>query len=187
MSDVKTKKTKTLKPGRRYYIMAKTRTIWKLICLWSKMQSNRKQSIILACEFMRKTFGDGDLIANAMKSQNENILAAMREFTADICAVEFDSNSSKIPNRVDVYFYNSDDDDPFSDDIFNWFNSQTSITASISFAIYSFIRTFGIRDTTSVIAEFVLKDRNMYDMTGTLSNDTAGVTDNIISKEVASE
>lgn len=167
MNNTKKKKADS---GCRYRITSKTKIIWKLICMWAKLQSSRKQSIILACEFMRKAFGECDLIESVTKSQNENALIVMREFTSDICSVSFNSNSSDIPDNIEVWFYKDTDSDS---GLFDWLNNQTSITASVSFAIYAFIRTFGIRDTMSVIADIVLKDKNMFDVFGLLSSDTA--------------
>lgn len=163
-------KKKKVDSGCRYRITSKSKIIWKLICMWVKLQSSRKQSIILACEFMRKAFGEDDLIESVTKSQNENALIVMREFTSDICSVGFNSNSSDIPDNIEVWFYKDTDSDS---GLFDWLKNQTSVTASVSFAIYAFIRTFGIRDTMSVIADIVLKDRNMFDMFGLLSSDVA--------------
>ena len=154
----------------RYRVTSKARTIYKLICLWSKSQSSRKQSITFICEFMRKTFGDGDLISNVVNLQNEKSLTVMREFTSDICTVAFNSKDVTIPICVDVSFYKNNDTDAR---MYAWLEEQTSIVNSISFAVYSFIRLFGIRDTMSVIADIVLKDRNIFDVFGLLSNDTA--------------
>ena len=163
-------KKKKVDSGCRYRITSKSKIIWKLICMWAKLQSSRKQSIILACEFIRKAFGEGDLIESVTKSQNENALIVMREFTSDICSVGFNSNSSDIPDNIEVWFYKDTDSDS---GLFDWLKNQTSVTASVSFAIYAFIRTFGIKDTMSVIADIVLKDKNMFDVFGLLSSDTA--------------
>lgn len=89
----------------RYKVTSKSKTIYKLICLWSKSQSDRKQSIIFICELMRRLFGDRDLIASVMRSQNENALTAMREFTSDICVVTFNPKDITIPVFIDVAFY----------------------------------------------------------------------------------
>ena len=44
----------------RYKLVSNRKTINKLICLWSKSQSSRKQSIIFICGLMRRLFGEGD-------------------------------------------------------------------------------------------------------------------------------
>ena len=151
MNNTKKKKADS---GCRYRITSKTKIIWKLICMWAKLQSSRKQSIILACEFMRKAFGECDLIESVTKSQNENALIVMREFTSDICSVSFNSNSSDIPDNIEVWFYKDTDSDS---GLFDWLNNQTSITASVSFAIYAFIRTFGIRNESEQSTDAVVK------------------------------
>lgn len=161
------KKTKKI-DVHRYKVTSKSKTIFKLICLWSKSQSSRKQSITFVCEIMRKTFGDGDLISNVVKSQNEKVLTVMREFTSDVCSVSFNSKDVTIPVFIDIAFYKDMDAR-----MYEWLDEQTSIVNSISFAVYSFIRLFGIRDTMSVIADIVLKDRNMFDVFDILSSDTA--------------
>lgn len=163
------KKTKNI-DVHRYKVTSKSKTIFKLICLWSKSQSSRKQSITFICEIMRKTFGDGDLISNVVNSQNEKVLTVMREFTSDVCSVSFNSKDVTIPVFIDIAFYKDKDMDAR---MYAWLEEQTSIVNSISFAVYSFIRLFGIRDTMSVIADIVLKDRNIFDVFGLLSNDTA--------------
>lgn len=163
------KKTKKI-DVHRYKVTSKSKTIFKLICLWSKSQSSRKQSITFVCEIMRKTFGDGDLISNVVKSQNEKVLTVMREFTSDVCSVSFNSKDVTIPVFIDIAFYKDKDMDAR---MYEWLDEQTSIVNSISFAVYSFIRLFGIRDTMSVIADIVLKDRNMFDVFDILSSDVA--------------
>lgn len=160
--------------GVRYRITSKTKIIWKLICMWVKLQKSRKQSIALACEFMHKAFGDGDLMVNVVKSQNENALALIREFTSDVCIVEFNSKSDNIPSNIDVWFYKDTDAD-----IYDWLDSQTSVTVSVSFAIYAFIRTFGVRDITSVIADIVLKDKNIFEWFGIVQSKESDQTDTI--------
>lgn len=163
------KKTKKI-DVHRYKVTSKSKTIFKLICLWSKSQSSRKQSITFVCEIMRKTFGDGDLISNVVKSQNEKVLTVMREFTSDVCSVSFNSKDVAIPVFIDIAFYKDKDMDAR---MYEWLDEQTSIVNSISFAVYSFIRLFGIRDTMSVIADIVLKDRNIFDVFEILSSDVA--------------
>lgn len=151
--------------GIRYRVTSKTRTIWKLICVWAKLQSSRKQSAVFICEMMRKSFGDGDLIANATASNNEKVLTIMREFTSDTCAVAFDSHVDKVPEQVDLAFYKDADVS-----VYDWLDSQTSIVSTLSFAIYSFIRVYGMKDVVSVISEFILKDRNFFDVFDLLSS-----------------
>lgn len=145
-------------PCVRYRVTSKTKIIWKLICAWAKLQSSRRQSVMFICKVMHKSFGDGDLIANAVASNNEKVLTIMREFTSDVCAVEFNSNADNIPNQIDLLFY--EDADAL---LYEWLNKQTSIINSLSFAIYSFIRVYGMKDVVSVIADCMLKDRNFFD------------------------
>lgn len=162
-------------PCVRYRITSKTKIIWKLICAWTKLQSSRRQSIAFICEVMYKSFGDGDLIANAVASNNEKVLTIMREFTSDVCVVEFDSNADNIPSLIDLIFYK--DTDAL---LYEWLNKQTSILNSLSFAIYSFIRMYGMKDVVSVIVEFMLKDRSFFDAFDLLptasTNNNAGST-----------
>lgn len=167
----------------RYRVTSKARTIYKLICLWSKSQSSRKQSITFICEFMRKTFGDGDLISNVVNLQNEKSLTVMREFTSDICTVAFNSKDVTIPICVDVSFYKNNDADAR---MYAWLDEQTSIVNSISFAVYSFIRLFGMKDTMSVIADIVLKDRNMFDVFDILSSDVSDEPEQLTDEVVKS-
>lgn len=143
----------------RYKLVSNRKTINKLICLWSKSQSSRKQSIVFACEFAHKLFGDGDLIAGVMRSQNENALDALREFTSDICSVEFNSSLDNMPDNIEVWFYKDQDVS-----LYNWLCKQTSVTASVSFAIYFFIRAFGIVDSPVVILDMALRNLNINDM-----------------------
>jgi hypothetical protein len=156
-------------PCVRYRVTSKTKIIWKLICAWAKLQSSRRLSIVFICEVMRKSFGDGDLIASAVATNNEKVLAIMREFTSDICAVEFNSKADNIPKQIDLTFYKD------SDTLYEWLNKQTSIVNSLSFAIYSFIRVYGMRDVVSVIADAMLKDKNFFDVFDLLSTSS---TDN---------
>lgn len=143
----------------RYKVTSKSKTIYKLICLWSKSQSDRKQSIIFICELMRRLFADRDLIASVMRSQNENALTAMREFTSDICVVTFNPKDSRIPTCIDVAFYK----DKYMDTrMYNWLDSQTSIVNSISFAVYLFIRSFGMGDTTTIISDMILEHKEIF-------------------------
>lgn len=162
-------------PCVRYRVTSKTKIIWKLICAWAKLQSSRRQSIVFICEVMRKSFGDGDLIANAVATNNEKVLAIMREFTSDTCAVAFNSNADNIPKQIDLIFYKD------SDTLYEWLNKQTSIVNSLSFAIYSFIRVYGMKDVVSVIADVMLKDRSFFDVFDLLSvtptDSNAGSTD----------
>lgn len=167
----------------RYKVTSKSKTIFKLICLWSKYQSSRKQSITFICEMMRKTFGDGDLISNVVNSQNEKVLIVMREFTSDVCSVSFNSKDVTIPVFIDIAFYKDKDMDAR---MYAWLEEQTSIVNSISFAVYSFIRLFGIKDTMSVIADIVLKDRNMFDVFDILSSDTANDSEHSVDNAVDS-
>ena len=143
----------------RYKVTSKSKTIYKLICLWSKSQSDRKQSIIFICELMRRLFGDRDLIASVMRSQNENALTAMREFTSDICVVTFNPKDITMPVFIDVAFYK----DKYTDArMYNWLDSQTSIVNSISFAVYLFIRSFGMGDTTTIISDMILEHKEIF-------------------------
>lgn len=152
-------KKKKIDSGCRYRITSKSKIIWKLICMWAKLQTSRKQSIVFACEFAHKLFGDGDLIAGVMRSQNENALDALREFTSDICSVEFNSSLDNIPDNIEVWFYKDQDVN-----LYNWLCKQTSVTASVSFAIYFFIRAFGIVDSLVVILDMALRNLNINDM-----------------------
>jgi len=148
----------------RYRVTSKTRTIWKLICAWGKLQSSKKHAVTFICETMRKSFGDGDLIVNVMASNNEKVQTIMREFTSDTCAVAFDSHIDKLPEKFDVAFYK--DVDIL---LYDWLNSQTSLVSSVSFAIYSFIRVYGMKDVVSVISDAMLKDKNFFDVFDLLS------------------
>lgn len=150
---------KDMGPCVRYRVTSKTRTIWKLICAWGKLQSGKKYAVTLICEMMRKSFGDGDLIANAVASNNEKVQTIVREFTSDTCAVAFDSHIDKLPEQFDLAFYKDTDIS-----MYEWLDSQTSIVSSVSFAIYSFIRMYGMKDIVSIIADFILKDRNFFDV-----------------------
>lgn len=152
-------KKKKIESGCRYRITSKSKTIWKLICMWAKLQTSRKQSIVFACEFARKLFGDGDLIAGVMRLQNENALDALREFTSDICSVEFDSSLGDVPDNIEVWFHKDQDVR-----LYDWLRKQTSVTASVSFAIYFFIRAFGIVDSPAVILDMALRNLDINDM-----------------------
>lgn len=143
----------------RYRVTSKSKTIYKLICLWAKSQSSRKQSIIFICELMRRWFGDGDLLANAMQSSDENVLAVMREFTSDVCIFAFNSKDATIPVCIDVSFYKDKLEDAR---MYNWLDSQTSIVNSISFALYLFIRLFGIGDTITIVSNMMFDHKDIF-------------------------
>lgn len=157
----------------RYKVTSKSKTIYKLICLWSKSQSDRKQSIIFICELMRRLFGEGDLVSNVMYSQNENALTAMREFTSDVCVVTFNPRDSRIPVFIDVAFYK----DKYTDTrMYEWLDDQTSIVNSISFAVYLFIRFFGIGDTTTIISDMIFEHKEIFmdKLNGIMMEEVAG-------------
>lgn len=143
----------------RYKVTSKSKTIYKLICLWSKSQIDRKQSITFICELMRRLFGDRDLIASVMRSQNENALTAIREFTSDVCVVAFNAKDTTIPVYMDVSFHK----DKLTDArMYEWLDCQTSIVNSISFAVYLFIRSFGIGDIITIMSNMILEHKEFF-------------------------
>ena len=46
--------------------------------------------------------------------------------------------------------------------MYNWLDSQTSIVNSISFAVYLFIRSFGMGDTTTIISDMILEHKEIF-------------------------
>ena len=84
---------------------------------------------------------------------------ALREFTSDICSVEFDSSLGDVPNNIEVWFHKDQDIR-----LYDWLRKQTSVTASVSFAIYFFIRAFGIVDSPAVILDMALRNLDINDM-----------------------
>lgn len=162
----------------RYKLVSNRKTINKLICLWSKSQSSRKQSIIFICELMRRLFGEGDLVLNVIRLATENrlnnMLVAISEFTLDLCVVEFDFMDKSIPIFIDIAFYKNKSEDIR---IYDWLDSQESIVNSISFALYLFIRSFGMGDTKTIISDLMLEHKDIF----------MGKLNDIMKKESANE
>ena len=46
--------------------------------------------------------------------------------------------------------------------MYNWLDSQTSIVNSISFALYLFIRLFGIGDTITIISNMMFDHKDIF-------------------------
>ena len=102
------------------------------------------------------------------------MLVAISEFTLDLCVVEFDSMDKSIPIFIDIAFYKNKSEDIR---IYDWLYSQESIVNSISFALYLFIRSFGMGDTKTIISDLMLEHKDIF----------MGKLNDIMKKESANE
>ena len=69
-----------------------------------------------------------------------------KEFVADMCTVTFDINN--MAKSLDLLFYQSD-----RSGVYEWLSSQLSVTQSISFAIYLFIKKYGLNDSFDIFMD----------------------------------
>ena len=128
-----------------YIVTSKTKSIGKLICAWSNLQGNKRLSVIIACNAM-KLFGTGDIVSGITDDADEKILTIFREFIADVCTVSFDFD--KASKSLDLLFYKSD-----RTGVYHWLSNQLSVTQSISFVIYLFIKTYGMGDAFDIFMD----------------------------------
>lgn len=129
-----------------YIVTSKTKSIGKLICAWSNLQGNKRLSVIIACKYAMKLFGTGDIVSGITDNADEKILTIFREFIADACTVSFDFD--KASKSLDLLFYKSD-----RTGVYDWLSNQLSVTQSISFAIYLFIKTYGMGDAFDIFMD----------------------------------
>ena len=93
-----------------------------------------------------KLFGTGDIVSGITDDTDEKILTIFREFIADACTVSFDFD--KASKSLDLLFYKSD-----RTGVYNWLSNQLSVTQSISFAIYLFIKIYGMGDAFDIFMD----------------------------------
>ena len=120
-----------------YIVTFKTKSISKLICAWSNLQGNKRLSVIIACKYAMKLSGTGDTVSGVTDNTDEKVLTIFREFIADACTVAFDFD--KASKSLDLLFYKSD-----RTGVYDWLSNQLSVTQSISFASYLFVKTYGM-------------------------------------------
>lgn len=60
--------------------------------------------------------------------------------------------------------------------MYEWLDDQTSIVNSISFAVYLFIRFFGIGDTTTIISDMIFEHKEIFmdKLNGIMMEEVAG-------------
>ena len=60
--------------------------------------------------------------------------------------------------------------------MYEWLDDQTSIVNSISFAVYLFIRSFGIGDTTTIISDMIFEHKEIFmdKLNGIMMEEVAG-------------
>jgi len=56
-----------------YLVTSKTKSIYKLICAWSNLQFNKRLSVIIACKYAMKLFGDKDIVSGVADLNDEDI------------------------------------------------------------------------------------------------------------------
>lgn len=129
-----------------YLVTSKTRSVYKLICAWSNLQTNKRLSVIFACKYTMKLFGNTDIVSGVATLDDEYINSVFKEFVADTCTVTFDINN--MAKSLDLLFYKSD-----RSGVYEWLSYQLSVTQSISFAIYLFIKKYGLNDSFDIFMD----------------------------------
>lgn len=129
-----------------YLVTSKTKSISKLICAWSNLQFNKRLSVIIACKYAMKLFGNKDIVSGVADLNDDDINLIFKEFVADTCTVAF--NVDDAAKSLDLLFYKSD-----KSGMYDWLSEQLSVTQSISFAIYLFVKKYGLDDAFDIFMD----------------------------------
>ena len=102
--------------------------------------------LLIACKYAMKLFGDKDIVSGIADLNDEDINLIFKEFVADTCTVAF--NVDDAAKSLDLLFYKSD-----KSGMYDWLSEQLSVTQSISFAIYLFIKKYGLYDAFDIFMD----------------------------------